>query len=384
MRHPVRKLSALAVSVVLLGTVAMTAASADDYGAIGLWPTYGQTFTLNPSGGTNGSDGLRVMFGGGQVNSQRFANPDDPERFNGEIYGPRSMPGTGDASGLFTQIALAVGDEAGGGTAFVAPSFYAPWSDRWSVDRADNVTLEQWNVVTTTSGNQITSVMTGEADGLTYTVTVVLTYTAPDDRMKFDYTVTIPAGNTKPVRLYHLIDTFLGGSDQGPGFFLDPQACGTSGYSGAVVGVDRADLGVVEAFQYVSGAPWAGYISGYYNDVVFGDNYKTDPDLAEGGPHLGPGFMNDLNNVIIADPSNDNGIGINWNFGSTAGSFSSAAKLIFSPDAVSPCEDVEAISPTNPDPTLVPDPDIDTDSIDDPTFDPLKDPEPIVNPSYTG
>jgi len=72
---------------------------------------------------------------------------------------------------------------------------------------ADNVTLESWNIVTTSSGNQITSVMSGEADGLTYTVTVVLTYTAPDDRMKFDYTVTIPAGNTKPVRLYHLIDT---------------------------------------------------------------------------------------------------------------------------------------------------------------------------------
>jgi hypothetical protein len=58
--------------------------------------------------------------------------------------------------------------------------------------------------------------------------------------------------------------------------------------------------------------------------------------------------------------------------------------LIFSADAVSPCEDVEAISPTNPDPTGVPDPDIDTDSIDDPIFDELKDPEPTVNPAFTG
>ncbi len=217
------------------------------------------------------------------------------------------------------------------------------------------------------SATQITEILTGEADGLTYTVVATVTYTSPEDRMKIDYQVVIPAGNTKPVRLYHLLDTYLGGSDQGPGFFTDPTDCSGS-ESGAVVGVDRADLGVVEAFQYISGTPWTSYMSGYYGDVVFGQNEKTDPDHSEEGPKFGPGHMNDLNNQIITDPENDNGIGISWNFGAVPGTYDSAAKLIFSSASVDPCADPEAVAPTNPDPIEVP----------DPIIDPVVEPDPVL------
>ncbi|MBU6330698.1 MAG: hypothetical protein KGR18_12200 [Acidobacteria bacterium] len=359
MKRPLRAATGVLAATVLLGGLAVSSADAD--GANAIWPTYGPTHVLNPSGGVTGSDGMRITFGGTQLQVQRQENADEPE-CSGEIYGSCRLPGTSDSSSMFTQIALAVGDETDGGTAFVAPSFVTE-QENWDGEmvtyvkpqHADNVTVKPWTVSATASPTQITQVLTGEADGLTYTVVATVTYTSPDDRMKIDYQVVVPPGNTKPVRLYHLVDTYLGGSDQGPGFFTDPVACG-AGESGAVVGVDRADLGVVEAFQYVSGEKWSGYMSGYYDDVVFGDNYKTDPDNLEEGPHVGPGWMNDLNNSIVTDPNNDNGIGISWNFGATAGTYSSSAKLIFSSTSVDPCADPDAVSPTNPDPTEIPDP----------------------------
>lgn len=390
MRRPIRTFAAVAAVTALLGAFAVTSAHAD--GATDRWPTYGPTHVLNPGGGITGADGMRITFGGAQLTVQREENPEEPGLPNNEIYNPERLPGTDRASSVFSQVALAVGDEADGGTAFVSPAFLEEWdgemySTTWS---AENVEVKPWSVSATANATQITALLTGEADGLSYTVVVTITYVSPDDRMKIDYQVVIPAGNTKPVRLYHLIDTYLGGSDQGPGFFTDPVDCGAGAESGAVVGVDRADLGVVEAFQYISGEPWTSYMSGYYDDVVFGYNEKTDPDVEEGGPHVGPGFMNDLNNQIISDPENDNGIGISWNFGSAAGTYDSSAKLIFSSESIDPCADPEAVSVTNPDPTEVPDPIIEPDVIPDPVVDPIKDepvPDPtpeVVAPSYTG
>jgi len=387
MKRPIRTLAAAAAATALLGSFAVTSAHAD--GATDKWPTYGETHVLNAAGGSTGSDGMRITFGGGQLTAQRQDDPDEPGYPNNEIYSPSRLPGTESADGVFSQVALAVGDATDGGTAFLAPANV----DNTSYDSnlEDPVTHEElitkvpWNVVTTISGNTITATLTGDADGLTYTVVVTISYTSPQDRMTIGYQVIIPAGNTKPVRLYHLIDTYLGGSDQGPGFFNDPVNCGSGAESGAVVGVDRADLGVVEAFQYISGAPWTSYMSGFYNDVVFGVNNKTDLVTGGEGAHFGPGYMNDLNNQIITDPENDNGIGISWNFGAAAGTFNSTAKLIFSSETVDPCADPEAVSVTNPDPTEVPDPVIDPD-VTDPGFDPLKDePTPeVVAPSYTG
>jgi hypothetical protein len=389
MKRPIRTLAAAAAATALLGSFAVTSAHAD--GATDKWPTYGETHVLNAAGGSTGSDGMRITFGGGQLTAQRQDDPDEPGYPNNEIYSPSRLPGTENADGVFSQVALAVGDATNGGTAFVSPANLQ--DTQFAYDYVDDgeeeiytplVTRVPWNVTTTSSSDSIVSTLTGEADGLTYTVEVTVTYTSPDDRMKIDYQVIIPAGNTKAVRLYHLIDTYLGGSDAGPGFFNEPVDCGSGAESGAVVGVDRADLGVVEAFQYISGTPWTSYMSGYYSDVVFGNNGATAEEWGQ-GEHFGPGFGNDLNNQIITDPENDNGIGISWNFGVRPGTYDSAAKLIFSSETVDPCADPEAVSVTNPDPTEVPDPVIDPD-VTDPGLDPLKDePTPeVVAPSFTG
>jgi len=392
MKRSLRVAVVLAAVTALLSGIALSSASAD--GANDRWANYGPTYVLNPSGGVNGTDGMRITFGGSQLAVQRMESPTNPGAVNNETYGRYSLPGSSEANGVLNHIALAVGDQANGGTAFITPAYVEAENDWVKIRHADNVTVLPWVIAAASSPTQIVQTLTGVVDSLTYTVVVTIDYTAPEDRMKVSYQVVIPEGNTKPVRLYHLIDTYLGGSDQGPGFFTDPVTCGVSGESGAIVGVDRAEQGIVEAFQFISGTPWAGYMSAYYADVVFGTGSKTNPATndaeeeqeSQDGPRFGPGYMNDLNNQIITDPENDNGIGINWNFGSSAGSYSSVAKLIFSSATVEPCNDPEAVSPTNPDPTEVPDPIIDPVA-PDAEFDPLKDPEPIVEivaPSFTG
>jgi len=357
------KRSFLAAAGALAVTALLSGLAVSNAGAAG---SFGDVQVFNPDGGITGSDGLKIILGGGQLQAYRTDG-------QGEIYAPNRYPGDRN-SGLANQIVLAVGDSVDGGTAFVALTLTR------KTNAASNVAVVAWDAVTTTSANTVTSTLTGEADGLTYTVVVTTTYTPPDDRMKFDYEVIVPAGNTKPVRLYHLLDSYLGGNDAGPGFFTDPVECSGGGLSGAVVGVDRATDDRVQAFQFVSGQPWAGYMSANYNDVVFGGNRKTNIATGGAGDHYGPGFMNDLSEQIITDPTNDNGFGVNWNFGATPGTYNSSNKLIFSAVSVDPCADAEAVSVTNPDPTEVPDAIIDPDVIPDPVPDPLK-PEETTEPT---
>jgi hypothetical protein len=385
MKSQLRFAVALAAVTALLSGITLQSAGANE--ANNRWPTYGPIYVLNPSGGMTGSDGLRITFGGSQLAVQRRDSPIFPGLPNSETYNPNATPGMYRSDGIFNFIGLAVGDSANGGTALVAPPFVGGTKFRY----ASNVNVLPWTVTATATADQIISTLTGVVDGLTYTVVVTVGYVSPEDRSKISYQVEVPAGNTKPVRLYHLIDTYLGGSDQGPGFFTDPVSCGVNGESGAIVGVDRADNGIVEAFQYISGTPWTSYMSGYYQDVVFGSGRKTNPDANDTGigtgtgPQFGPGFMNDLNNQVITDPRNDNGIGIGWNFGSTPGIYGSVAKLIFSSASIEPCLDAEAVSVTNPDPGEVPDAIVDPIA-PDPAVDEVKD-EPLVEvarPAFTG
>jgi len=75
---------------------------------------------------------------------------------------------------------------------------------------------------------------------------------------------------------------------------------------------------LVEAIQYVSSAPLAGYASNRYSAIVFSRS------------GCGVGFMSDLPNVIEPNPTTGNGIGVNWNFGSTAGTSNTEVRLVYS------------------------------------------------------
>lgn len=171
---------------------------------------------------------------------------------------------------------------------------YAPWT---SVNTTGS---------STTGSGSFTSDLTAVVEGLTYVVHLKVDYTAPNTYFTQTYTVDIPAGNTKEVRLYNGYDTYLSGGDAGPGFY--------NAGPPIQVGVVK---GEIESLQYVSGPAWAGYASADYSRVV----------SSSGG--WGQGFGTNYPNEIDTDPNTDNGIGVNWDFGTSPGT-TPPAKLFFS------------------------------------------------------
>jgi len=286
----------------------------------------GTTVTINPSGGSSPTDGLRISYAGGQMQIKRDGND--------QLYAV-DPPAGGNS---YNQIALGVGDSVGGGTLFLPEGLAGGWF-RQVV--AGSVTKVGWDTSTTENADGFTSVLSGTTGGLTYTVTARYVYTAPDDHFLVTYTVDVPEGNTQEVRLYHVMDSNLGGSDTGPGFYEAAATCPGGGTAGQVVGVDASVQNVVEAIQYVSGADWAGYASGEYWWYVFSWTTGATPVTP-----YGQGSLADYPNVVNTDPSTDNGYGVNWFFGTAPGSYTSTAKFTFSSDLPDPCDGVPPTTTT--------------------------------------
>ena len=269
------------------------------------------SITINSAGGNSagGTDGIRTIYSNGQWQVLREGA--------GQLYypGPGQVPETGD--GLppdryqYNQIALALTDGSGGGY-IIGPSTLNLSNQYWDLS---NRLFRPWDSVTATGGSTGTgtgaSALSVQVDGRTYLVNLTLDYTSPNNYIKQTFSVTVPAGNTYNVKLYNLYDSYLGGSDNGPGFY---------NAASKIVGVSGQT--VYEGLRYVSGQAWAGYMSAYYADVVFGDN-----SLA--ADHVGPGTGTNLDNSIITDPANDNGFGVNWDFGTAAGTTTVATDFIF-------------------------------------------------------
>lgn len=246
--------------------------------------------TLNSSGGTGATDGIRVSYQSGQWQIKRNGT--------GQLYHPDSLP-TGFGS-MGNGTWLTVSDGSSGETVGSIDG----------IDTGNGITSTTWDSVDTTgpssSGSgSFTSDLTAIVDGLTYVVHLTAKYTAPNSYFTQTYTVDIPAGNTKQVRLYTGYDTYLSGGDAGAGFYnVGPPI---------QVGVTKD---VIEALQYVSGPAWAGYASRQYRQITG----------STGG--WGQGYGTDYPDSIDPDPTTDNGIGVNWSFGSTPGT-TAPAKLLF-------------------------------------------------------
>jgi hypothetical protein len=266
------------------------------------------SITINSSGGNNagGTDGIRTVYSNGQWQVYREGT--------GQLYEPETDPAD---RFMFNQVALALTDGSGGGY-IIGPSTLHLNNQYWNTS---NRVFRPWDSVTATGGSTGTgtgaSDLSVQVDGRTYLVHLDLDYTYPNDYIRQTFTVTVPAGNTYNVKLYNLYDSYLGGSDTGPGFYNQ---------TAKIVGVSGQT--VYEGLRYVSGQDWAGYMSAQYLDVVFSNTTLS-------ATHVGPGTGTNLDNSIITDPNNDNGFGVNWDFGSAAGATTVADDFIFS-DFVAP------------------------------------------------
>ncbi len=250
------------------------------------------TAILNPTGGLTSTDGIRTEFADGQFmvykNNVR------------QLYNGFSVP----TDNNFNSIYLSVGNDTVGGTVigYLAPG---TWSKAGSNMTRSNWTNVNTSAVSTSGANSFfTSSMSYTNATGTYVVDLRVDYTANDVFHKQTYTVTIPSANAKDVRLYMTYDTYLGGSDAGPGYV---DSTGDPTVNNGVVEVGVYGSTVTESIQYVSGIAWESYAS-----MAF-------PRIVRSYSGYGPGFGTPFTNEIDGNSNTDNGIGINWNFGSTPG-----------------------------------------------------------------
>jgi hypothetical protein len=270
--------SLAATAAATLGLVVTSATPAAAFGA---------PLIINSTGGTTTANGLKIHYGSGQFQVYRAGG--------GQVYGNTANPGATTNTGIFNGIYLTVG------TTVIGPKTNV------GTNIAANL---QWDTITAAGtpaaggSGIVTSTLSKLVGGLTYTVNLTVDYTYPNDYFTNTYSVTIPAGNTATVKLYHAVDAFLGGSDAGPGFYQSSPTTmvGTFSAPGAVGPA-------LEAFRYRSGPTWTSYVeSTYYCQFQGGCGYT--------------GFINnagDYPNTVDPLATTDSGYGINYNLGTTTG-----------------------------------------------------------------
>lgn len=258
--------------------------------------------TLNNSGGTKETDGLRIiMTGAGNIQIVKNGK--------GQIFGPddRLFYGTSkpySAPALYTAHGLVLGI---GQTQYTTGTLKASYgfTDGGRLTIVSNTC--QGDTGPDTDGIERNKIrLKATKNGRDYFLNVYYYYRSPETFMTIDYEVEIPAGNTELVKVAHGLDTALDGGDMGPGFVT-----GQAPYY--TVGVQKK--GSYEAFQYVSGTPWSGYFSDFQHKM----NNGIGGDLI---------FKNWI------EPSySDNAMGISLNFGKDSGTYNSISKVIFNCNA---------------------------------------------------
>lgn len=123
---------------------------------------------------------------------------------------------------------------------------------------------------------------------------MVYNYVNGKEYFDVEMTPTIPAGNTDVVKVFHIMDTYLSSSDDGPAY-----TSGVAPYD--VVGVTAPDGSLFEAFVK-TGTPWDRYCS---------QNYSTA--LNE------PYNDGELSNTLDTSSDTDNAIGVQWTLGVVSG-----------------------------------------------------------------
>ncbi len=232
--------------------------------------------TLNPDGGEGSADGLRVEVGeNGQLQITRAGL--------GQVYDPALSPPDLE---LFNTVALAVD-----GQVYQADSIpaglgdYEAWTELSQSDVTGSGTEEEpW---------QVETVLAAGESGVT--LTLVVSYAAPDDHALLAITVDAPADSGAELELYHVIDTALDGSDSGVAWFDDASAP-------TVVGAYSAADTAYGAFVALHD-PFDHFLSGTYY-------YPFYYTLPGGG---------DLDDTLDTSRATDNGLAVQWSLGALSG-----------------------------------------------------------------
>jgi MSHA biogenesis protein MshQ len=282
---------------------------------------------FNSSGGTSATDGLHFYIEDTtHLQIRRLNN-------TGQVYSPTATPpSTSLDNGVFLR--------ANG-------KLYGP---SHSVGAAFNPSGGMYNTfsITPTSPANPSSVGTQQVATNTLGITsgpqisIVWKYTTPLDFMTADVTLTIPAGYAvsaaNPVRFYHVIDTYLGGSDSGCGLgFTDtngkfvvgtyPPPTGTSCPSSTSI---PAGVTIVESFRERSGQTFSSYCAAGWS--TFFNN---------GGPNCSIAQTAALSNTIVTTYQ-DTGIGVAIDF-TAAGTYTFSYDFVIGSTAVPKYDHLEIV-----------------------------------------
>ncbi|MEG4396807.1 DUF4347 domain-containing protein, partial [Microcoleus sp. BROC3] len=255
--------------------------------------------TINPTGGTNSTDGIKVeiydngIFQVYRNNAGQVFGSGSPSGFLGLGVGSTTYgTNAGDQQlTLLTQSAV-----SGVGTSAnpyqVGTTLYADVNSNNTYDSATDFQI-QW----------------------------VTSYAAPQALFSQVFNITAPAGNTSPVKLYQGFDTFLAGGDAGPAYGLtaaETELTGTTD-NPKFIGV-RKDAGLPSE-SFMGFLENQGEFSRWYSGLF----YIPFNEVISGG---------DITNTYDTDPSTDNGIAVQYDLGAITGATTISNSLGFTLNAV--------------------------------------------------
>lgn len=287
-------------SIAAVAAIALTAAPA-------FAGTFGELSTINPTGGTSLTDGLKVDIASTQIQVLRNGL--------GQLYSAETLPSPDAVNEMSNYFEVSFTD--GDTDHVIGENGEGDWAAGTSsaVLSSDG---KSGTVVNTLTGTYL-------QDEVSLEVTFVYNY--PDQFINVSTKLTLPAGWTFPTRLHWNTDSTLGGADAGNQFE------GTLSSGQTVRGVVSPDGTQIEAFRQVSGQSlnsWAGYYTCPWTPV------SNDPESGVQGAECNPESSSnwlttndDAPNTVSVETDIDNGFGISTPVVSTAGAHTASFDLLF-------------------------------------------------------
>ena len=266
--------------------------------ALAATPAHAATFTqlvINPGGGTqpDGSDGVRMTISVGAGGEDAHLVRGDPQWFGNQGGGPVLTVGT---------TAITEGEMVNYSGSTV------PW-DSFTVVSFDGSTTDASG--TATGSGSATVRYVKDIGGLIYQVDRTVTYVFPNDYVTDMYAVTIPAGNTVPVKLYYGGDVMPGGNDQGYGIMLTaPER--------SVISLNTNSQVMLGFRETANSVPFAGAIASV-------NDWGTATNAATTGGDIGFNVQAATHDAVLM---------AQWDLGSTPGVHNAGMEVFVTPQGV--------------------------------------------------
>lgn len=286
----------------------------------------GAAAVINSNGGTNTSNGVKITVGGsGQIQVSKY----EPSALavRDQFYTGGGLPGdtTNDQIDNGIYLGLGVLDQGLSASGTLIGPTHVNFDGSTGTERPAGMTYVDWTGSASggsTGSGSATFNGSYNDGGRVFTIAVVYSYVVPNDFVTVQWTLVVPAGNTKPVTIYHAFDSLLAGMDNGPSFH--------SNAFGETVGV--YDNTTMEAMRYVSGLAWTNFYAGLNNCMFAQWNGLFGIDCTPGGfDNNAMGRLATFKNLPAAPTGavTDNGFGVQWVLPTTPGSYSATTELLF-------------------------------------------------------